>query len=956
MRSHTLSKTRPTPKPFANKTLIALTVSAVLAGATFSATAGQSSQPLSLISASAQTINSQAIRGEIADPRGQFVSGAIVRLVGTNRETTTDRQGRFRFDGLEAGDYQLTIDYLGYENQQIDAQVSAQGGQFITISLEALQAEEGMERIQVFGGRGAQARALNAQRAADNITSVVSSDYLGRFPDNNVAESMQRLPGAAIQRDQGEGKYVNVRGAPLEFSNVSIDGVVLPSPDGGTRAIDLDTIPADVISALELTKAITPDMDADAIAGNINIVTQGALDSRGRILRGHVALGENEKGSGNAYRGGLTLGDRIGGRDDLGVLFSVNHSETNRVTDNIEHTWVLQDNGAYIPETTEFKDYEVKRIRTGATGRVDFRPSDNTHVYLSHTYSRFEDNEYRDTIEISWDRFTPESNSVTGVSGRTTFDNEIRHRTFINRINSTVLGGRHHFDNATLEFSAAYSTASQDYPDRDYLVYRETSRPAMAYDFTDTDLPSFAILDGDNNVVQEDFDFPLDSYAFRRYERRFGGSDETEQAYALDLSIPSQWGNAYVTHKVGAKLRLKNKESDEDRIRNGEGVGAPDYADVVIDKRSAPFDGFYNNGLKMQRNFVDLYAPIFENEDYLVRTAASITGDYTAEEDTYAAYAMSKVEWDQTTLLYGVRVEHTRTSGQAAEFDDDTETATPVSASNDYTKVFPSAHLRHELDNGVILRAAYSTGLSRPNFADLVPYFIIEDRASGRGSLDIGNTELNPTYAHNFDLMAEYYIEPLGLISAGVFYKDLSDPIFKARSTVTDGPFEGFTMVRPENGSSGELYGFEVNWQQSLTFLPGAWSGLGFLVNYTYTDSSAELPFGIGSTQLAGTSKHTYNLGLQYDTERFSSQLAYNYRSEYVDAFDTADPSLNVFWDGRGTLDFTASYRVSDNFTVFAEATNLTDSKAVRYQGERSRVYEHEQFGRAYMVGVRANF
>lgn len=932
------------------KTILALSIAACLSGLTTSVVA----QPVNSVAASVQTINAPALRGEVIDPHGRIVNGAIIRLAGTSRETTTDRQGRFRFDNLPAGEYRVSVDYLGYANQTVAARVTQNAGQQLTFSLEP--EEESVERIQVFGGRDAQARALNAQRAADNIKSVVSADYLGRFPDNNVAESMQRLPGAAIQRDQGEGKYVNVRGAPLEFSNVSIDGVVLPSPDGSTRAIDLDTIPSDVISALELTKAITPDMDADAIAGNINIVTQGALDSRGRILRGHFAMGENEKGGGSAYRGGLTFGDRIAGNNNLGFLFSANHSETNRVTDNIEHSWVLQENGAYIPETTEFKDYEVKRIRTGATGRIDWRASDDSHFYLSHTYSRFEDNEYRDTIEISWDRFTPDSDSVRGVSGRTTFDSELRHRTFINTINSTVFGGRHFLDWATLEYQAAYSTARQEYPDRDYLIYRETTRPAMAYDFSNPDLPVFRILDGDGDVIQDDLNFPIENYAFRRYERRTGDSEDKEQSYAVDLTIPAVWGSAYVTHKVGVKARLKSKFYDEDRYRNSEGVNAPDYADLIIDRRSTPFNGFYNNGFKMDRDFVNRYGDLFENEDYQLRTAASITGDYSAEEDTYAAYAMSTLDWDKTRVLFGIRAERTEITGDAFEFDDDTGEASPVSASSSYTKLFPSVHLRHELDNGVILRAAYSTGVSRPNFADMAPYFIIEDRESGRGSLDIGNTDLDPTYAHNFDLMAEYYIEPLGIISAGVFYKDLSNPIFKARSTVEGGEFDGFTLVRPENGDSGNLYGFEINWQQSLTFLPGAWSGLGLLANYTYNKSEADLPFGLGVTELAGTSRHTYNLGLNYDTERFSAQLAYNYRSEYVDAFDTSDPSLNLYWDGRGTLDLTASYALSQNFSLFAEATNLTDSKAVRYQGERSRVYEHEQFGRAYVVGVRANF
>lgn len=934
---------------FTKRALVSIAVAAALTS--FTATV-QAQTQINAVAASVQTITTPSIRGQVVSPQGQALQGALIRVLGTNREIATDRQGRFRIDGLPAGNYEVSVDFIGYENQTVAAVITANAGQEFLFELEPLS----VERIQVVGSRSGQARALNAQRAADNIKSVVSSDFLGRFPDANVAESMQRIPGASIQRDQGEGKYVNVRGAPLEYANVSIDGIVLPSPDGSTRAVDLDTIPADVIAALELTKAITPDMDADAIAGNINIVTQGALDSRGRIMRGSLAMGRNEKGNGDSHRIAATFGDRLGSSENIGLLVSFNDSETNRVTDNIEHTWFENDAGVFLPEVTEFKDYEVKRSRTGATARLDFRPSDDAHYYLSHTYSRFEDYEYRDSLVIEYDRFEAGSNSVTGVSGRTTFEKEMRHRTFVNRINATQFGGRHFLENMTIDYSAAYSRASQKYPDRDYLLYRESTRPRVAYDYSNPDFPTYQVLDANNNVVRSDFNFPLEDMSWRRYERRFGEAEDKEQSYAINFTMPGEWGHAYSTLKFGAKMRLREKFSDEDRMRNSVGAGAPDFADIIIGRDSRPFDGFYHNGPKMIRDYVERYGSLFENADYLPRVSASITGDYSATEDTYAAYAMNTLAWENTTVVFGARVEHTKITGDAFEFDEDTEEALPVSASNDYTKFFPSAHLRHELDNGIILRAAYSTALSRPNFADMAPYFIIEDRETGVGTVDIGNTDLKPTFAHSFDLMAEYYIEPLGLISAGVFYKDLKDPIFKARSTFVGGEFDGFRMTRPENADSGELYGFEVNWQQNLVNLPGHWSGLGFLANYTHTQSSANLPFGIGKTDLAGTSKHTYNLGLNYDSERFSAQLAYNYRSEFIDAYDTANPGLNIYWDGRGTMDFTASYKINDMFTVYTEASNLTNSRAVRFQGDRTRTYEHEQFGRAWQVGIRANF
>lgn len=897
-------------------------------------------------------IDGPAIRGQLSDDRNVLLQGALIRLIGTNRETTTDSQGRFRFENLPAGTYQLEVRYLGYAAKQVDALVTAEQGAALTLRF----ANNQVEVLNIVGSRDAQSRALNIQRASDNVKSVVSADYLGRFPDDNVAEAMQRLVGASIQRDQGEGKYVNVRGAPLEFANVSIDGVQVPSPDGTTRAVDLDTIPSDIISLLELTKAITPDMDADAIAGNINIVTQGALDSKGRILRGKMSGGKNEKGNGDAYKLSLTYGDKFNGSERAGFLFSAQHSETNRVTDNVEHVWTQLDNGEYAPEITEFKDYDLKRIRSGISGRFDFRVDDNKHFYLSHNYSRFEDNEYRDTLLIEWERHTPDSNQVSGIAGRATFDKELRHRTFINTINTTVAGGRVDMDRFSTDFQASYSSAEQAYPNRDYLLYRERTRPRLAYDFSNPDLPEFQILSADGQVVRSDFNFAPADMNWRRYERRTGGAEETEQAYVLNFTVPGEWRSAFSELKFGAKARFKEKENDENRLRNSVGTNAPGYAEVIIDQQSRPFDGFYNNGPKLRRDFVAVYRDTFENADFLDRGAPSITGDYRAKEDILAVYAQNKLDWDNTTVLFGARLEQTKNSGQAFEYDLDTDTATLQDASKTYTKLFPSAHLRHELDNGLIIKAAYSTGIRRPNFVDLVPYFIIEDRESGSGSVDIGNIDLKPTYAHNLDLTGEYYIAPVGLLSAGVFYKKLSDPIFKARSELVGGEFDGFNMVRPENGDSGYLYGIELNWQQTLDFLPGALSGLGFIANYTHTKSEADLPFGIGKTELNGTSRHTVNLALQYDIEKFSSQLAYNYRSEYIDAFDTANPGLNLYWDGRGTLDFTASYQLTKQLSVFVEATNLTDSKAIRYQGERGRVYEHEQFGRAWQLGLSGKF
>lgn len=932
------------------KSILALAISSALVGAPALAQQETGSQNVVV-----NSIDAPALRGKVVNARGDFLRGATVRLEGSNREVVTDGQGNFRFENVPAGNYRVSVEYLGYESQRAQAQVSGTSGQNLEFTLIPAVLDE----VVVYGSsmRDAQARALNAQRNADSIKSILSSDYLGRFPDANVAESMQRLPGAAIQRDQGDGRYVNVRGAPLEYSNVSIDGVLLPSPDGGTRGIDLDTIPADVIANLELTKSLTADMDADAIAGNINIVTRGSLDSPDRILRFNAHGGRNEQGSGDNNRFGFTWGDALNADRTLGFLFSASHSESENEVDNVEHLWSANDDGEYFVEETEFKDYVTKRNRTGISARFDYAPDANTHFYLSHTYSKFEDEEHRDTMIIEWADPTATSTGVRGIAGETAFEKELRNRTVENTINSTVFGGEHFLQNGMeLDYSLAYSKSTQKHPERDYLAYELGYEPAVAYDYSSPKKPRYSVLDANGNVVSNDFNFSADDYEFGSYERRFGDSEDTEQAYAINLTIPGTMNGAYRTTKVGAKVRQREKSNDEDRIRNKEGVGAPSFADIAIGTQSRPFGGRYHNGPKFNRNFVSTYGPILENEDYEPRIEASITGDYEVSEDIYSAYAMQKLEWERTSLVYGLRVEHTKTEGSAAEFDADLETAIPLTADNSYTNWFPSVHLRHELENGMIFRAAYSTGISRANFTDLAPFRIVEDRATGAGSVKLGNPDLDPAYAHNFDLLLEYYIEPLGLISGGVFYKDISDPIFTATSRVTSGPFAGFEQERPENASKGEIYGFELNWQQRMDYLPGYWSGLGFLVNYTNTHSSVDLPFGAGTSEMEGTSRHTYNVALQYDLNRFSTQLSYNYRSEFIDEFNTADPSLNVYWDGRSTLDLTASYELNDNLSLHLEATNLTDTQGMRYQGNTSRVFELEQFGRSWMLGVNARF
>jgi TonB-dependent receptor len=220
--------------------------------------------------------------------------------------------------------------------------------------------------------------------------------------------------------------------------------------------------------------------------------------------------------------------------------------------------------------------------------------------------------------------------------------------------------------------------------------------------------------------------------------------------------------------------------------------------------------------------------------------------------------------------------------------------------------------------------------------------------------VELGNPDLDATYSHNIDLMADYYLRPFGVVSAGVFYKRLSDVIFDVTG---NRPFEGqeWRVTEPENGDKGRVYGVELNWQQGLTFLPSAFGNLGVFANYTYTDSKADLPLGFGTVQLPGQSDHTLNAGLYYEDDRFDTRLAYNYRSKFIDSVSLDGRGFDIFWDERAQLDLTASVRINESFQIFGEASNLTDTRQNRFSGVRNRVYEREGFGRVFLVGLRMN-
>lgn len=411
-------------------------------------------------------------------------------------------------------------------------------------------------------------------------------------------------------------------------------------------------------------------------------------------------------------------------------------------------------------------------------------------------------------------------------------------------------------------------------------------------------------------------------------------------------------------------MRQRDIESDEEsyRVRAPAGNPGASFADLLSTTPSRNFD--YNLGWKYDSDKVQDY---FGRQGPLTatpgnrRVSNSTTTDYTAQETIYALYGMTKIQFAQANLILGLRVEKTEFEGAAPVFNEDTEDFTVAAFSRSYTEVFPNATLRYAFNDRLVGRVSLTRGIARPQYRDNVPRISESgDRTAGVIiDLEAGNPELKPTLSNNLDAGLEYYYEPLGLLSVGIFYKDLENYVFELTSR---GTYAGLAadITRPENAPDGFVRGFEFNYQQQFTFMPGWLSGFGVAANYTWTDAEMTLPFagpGRGTKAvLPNQSDTTMNLSVFYETSRFNARLAWTDRSDFLQEFDYGDPRLDIYWEGRSQLDFTADFDVTERINLYLEAKNLTDSEGVRYAGDRSRPTERERFGRLFFVGARVNF
>jgi TonB-dependent receptor len=871
------------------------------------------------LSAALTAQDTGVVTGRVLDAAGNAVMGANVSIVGTRLAVASADRGSFRLKTVPAGPQQLLVTYLGYGAHTADIEVVA--GEVLThdVILEVFGDEIEVRSTPLLEG---QAEALNRQKNAINITNIVAADQIGRFPDKNTAEATQRIPAITLLRDQGEGRYALVRGTEARLNSTTINGERIPSPEAGTRDIALDVIPADLLQSIQVSKALTPDMDGDAIGGTIDLVTKRAPEQR--HISGTLGLGYNEIVEDNIWNGNFTYGGRFGERK-TGLLFS----GTALVTDRGSHNFEPEYDDGFLDEN-QLRNYEITRERYGVTFSLDHQGSERALYYLRGVWNNFQDTEIR----------RAKSDKV----GDGEIEREIKDRLQESTITSLTAGGSYLAGRSSFDYRVAWNQASETTPDQVTSVFIQEDVL-----FNPNVTPGSI---NPNNIQTNPLNENINEFLFDEIETEFKDNTEEDWVAAFDYSrgffrdasFSGLW-------KAGVKARFKDKEQDV-TVDAWEADDDIFLTSVLSGWTSATefLGGRYDIGQfqipQAMRDLVESGA--LEGERILEEDLA----DFNASEDTLAVYGLVDLAiGGKTSFLAGLRVEDTSTDYNAFElfFDDegDPSALSPVSGGQDYTEWLPMFHLRYAVDEKSNLRAAVTRTLARPNFEDLAPFQLtnFEDEEIVRG-----NPDLDVTTSWNLDVLFERFLEPLGIVSAGVFYKKLDNIIFIS-TFEEDFLGDEFDVEMPVNGEQATLLGLEAAYQNKFNKLASPWDGLGLYANYTFSSSDAEYP-DRPSTTLQGQAENVGNLALSYEKYGFTTRISANYNSEYI--LLVAEEEAEDLWlDSHLQFDFLARYQITEKFSVYLEWINIGDEPYRVYEGTSDRPRQEEYYGWWGTIGFR---
>ena len=889
------------------------------------------------------------LTGAVTDAQGRSLQGAQVTLDPGDVSAISDAQGNYTFAALPAGEYQIEINYQGF--QKFKQKLTVAAGQPVHVDA-ALQVGSNKEDVEVYAGReGGEVEAINRTFTADNIIQVLPADVITSLPNANVADAIGRLPSVTLERDEGEGKYVQIRGTEPRLTNTTVDGVNIASAET-VRQVKLDIIPADLVESVQINKTLQANMEGDGIGGSVDLRTKSAtdrptiyLDSTGGytpILQGRPV-----------YQFDGTLGKRFL-HNKLGVLGGGSYDWNGRGINDVEP-------GPFYAGGYDEREYQYYRSRTGFAGTVDYKFSDTSSIYLKGLYSLFHN--YGNRWDYNFGTSFDANYQPVAGSGAVTFGAEIRRP--VQDLGSIQLGGHHILKRALFNWDVESSLGRTRDEGYDDASFANDNTYSFAADVSNPQKPKLSALGNAN--VYDSTQYYLSTLRVNNYY-----NPEVDLGFGGSMSTDYKLGGHASTIEVGGRFRNVHKFANQGTYYYIPAAGVANANDPNLQLTNFTtnfadpnyYGGNYQWGVGANYDKIKTIATLQDPNH-----VNQVGQNFDFIEKVSAGYVMDTMNVNKFRIVAGLRFEETnqQDAGTTAS------TTVNVAKSGSYLDVLPSASVRYGFTPSTGLRLVYGRGVSRPNFSDLTSFATIAP-GGVRTTSTIGNPNLKAEHADNVDVLYEQSLHPVGLIQAGVYYKHLADPILPALTTV---PLVGggtTQQTQPQNVGSAYVFGFEVAFQQHFTYLPGLLNGTGLSANYGYSASKAMGLAVLGRSDepaLLRQAPHTWNVSPTYDKRGFSARLGLSYNAANIFAYQyndgnagAYDPTSNSGGGIHGPngdqylyahlqVDLQATYRLPKGFTAVGYGLNLTNEVFGFYNGDPSTPVQREYYRQTFGGGLR---
>lgn len=899
-----------------------------------------------------------SISGTVKDAAGAVLQGAQVTVQPTATTVLSDAQGNYLIHNIKPGTYTLSISYVGFTTATSTVEVTAgkSTSQDTTMIVNGTS-----QQVVVNANLEGDAAAINEQRVSENILNVQTDTQIQSLPNANIADAVGRMPGVTLQRNEGEGQYVQIRGTEPRLSNTTIDGVIIPGPDPEVRQVDLDTIPADLVGAVAINKTLSASQDGDAIGGSVDLrIKQATSDKLALVFEGEDG---NTPIDGNrpVFLVNSSAGMRFGPAKRFGLMVGYSYDLNNRGIDDVEPVPDLDGpNGALSYDNIYLQQYLYNRTRYGTAGSLDYKLNEGSDLYVHGLFSNFRDFGQKFAYQLAE-------------------QDKAKYKTSVRRPNLQIadlaIGGNQVFNHSFLRYQVAVSHSrfggaagnpgaefkTKAGTDCDYFPGPSEFRPQYT-------------CDAAGNAI-----FDPSQYALDTIDLTFGQATQLNLQASGAMGINYHLGTHASTLEFGGQFRNEHKGQDayQPEYDSNSGTAMTQYLGTFTNPHF--YSGTYHIGPVTSFDLLtaDLAAnPSAYSLDEGTTHLQSDAGNYNLQERVSAGYIMNTIQLGpRFHLQTGLRLEGTQTSDTGYLVVNDANgnyvSTTPQSGSGSYLNPLPSVQLRYSIDSSSDIRAVYGRGISRPDPYQLVPY-ITEDQSTTPYTINIGNTALVAEHANDYDVLYEKYLPSVGVIEVGYFYKALSLPIYAQQSIIpaTGSPlsqaYAGDLVFQEVNGDHAHVQGVEFAYQQHMTYLPGVLGGARIDANVTYTASKNYNLVGRTDTpDLVGQAPLSWNVGPAYATRRAlvsvgvshngSNIYAYQYQSTGPGAvpFGVTGPFGDNYFYAHTQVDAKASYYLGKGFTVIGIGENMNNAVFGFYNGSTQYMVQREYYKPTYSGGIR---